>query len=397
MKKADRLGIDRKLLPLLLLVSLAHALVHVFELSLASVEQMLAEEFSVDQRVTGWLATTWRIPFGVGALLAGWATDRFGSKPLLLTYLLGCAGAALLVSQLTTLPLIFVCMFAMGCAASIYHPAGLALISHETTPENRGAALGWHGIIGSIGIASAPFIAGTVFRSGDVDWRQYYQLLAIPAVLLAVLIARFQVTSHHRLIAGEDPQRTAGDGENWSMFFRLVASGALCGFIYAAFVGFLPRYLDTVEIPGIQVARESSRNLLAGFVLAFAIAGQAVSGRLARPGQLVILLRSVLVANVPVLLWVAVAEGQMRLLATCVLAFVHFMQQPVYNSLIARFVPRHRRSLGYGFSNMMCFGIGALGPAYAGQMPADEWAFWTYGSLAVLSIVAAGLTWKLRD
>ena len=84
-------------------------------------------------------------------------------------------------------------------------------------------------------------------------------------------------------------------------------------------------------------------------------------------------------------------------MAACTLAFVHFMQQPVYNSLIARFVSSRRRSLGYGFSNMMCFGIGALGPAFAGQVSAQNWATATYCSLAVLSLLAAGLTWQLRE
>jgi predicted MFS family arabinose efflux permease len=89
----------------------------------------------------------------------------------------------------------------------------------------------------------------------------------------------------------------------------------------------------------------------------------------------------------------AIAEGQARVWATCTLAFVHFMNQPVYNSLIAQYVPHARRSVGYGFSNMICFGIGALGPAYAGFMRTDQW---TYGGLAVVAAVAGMLAFTLQ-
>jgi hypothetical protein len=88
----------------------------------------------------------------------------------------------------------------------------------------------------------------------------------------------------------------------------------------------------------------------------------------------------------------SLAEGQTRLWAACTLALVHFMNQPVYNSLIAEYVPRGRRSLGYGFSYTLCFGIGGLGPTYAGLMKDD---CWTYGGLAVIAAIAGLLALAL--
>ena len=89
----------------------------------------------------------------------------------------------------------------------------------------------------------------------------------------------------------------------------------------------------------------------------------------------------------PPLIWMAFAEGPSRFVAACVLAVIHFMNQPVYNSLIAQHIPASRRSLGYGFSNMMCFGIGAFGPYFAGQFMGDTAV---YGGLAAVA-TAAGL------
>jgi len=379
-------------LRLILIISCAHALVHIFELSLPSVEQLIGDEFSGSRQMMGWMGTVWRVPFGVGALLAGWLVDRYGSKPLLLVYLLGCGASAVLVTQAASLNMVFVAMFLMGCCASIYHPAGLAYISRITTPENRAAALGWHGVLGSAGIASAPLMASAVFAWGHVGWRQYYLLLTIPALLLAVLIA---VTIKDRPQGGQAAEVDRGSTMmDWRRYLTLVSAGALFGFIYAAFMHFLPRYLDQSGWKFAGVSPRSMRNLLAAFVLLFAIAGQAFAGRVARPQRLVNMLTIVMLANAPVLIWVALAEGPSRFWAMCTLAFVHFMSQPVYNSLIASYVPEARRSVGYGFSNMACFGFGALGPAFAGSMPNDEW---TYGGLAALALLAGGLTLRLRE
>ena len=390
---------NRATFRLVLLVSCAHALVHVFELSLPSVELMIGDEIGVGRDRTGMLGTAWRLPFGLGALLAGLLADRFGSKRLLLVYLGGCSGMALLAYWAPTLAILFAVMFGMGCFASIYHPAGLALISTETTAANRPKALGWHGIVGSLGIATAPFLAAVVFHTGTVTWRQYYALLVIPAVVIAGLLFFYlkQTPVRQKVDAARKP---ATNGEaRWRAYLLLVVIGVSMGFTYAAFMHFLPRYLDGVGIRPTWVSPESFRNYLAALVLLFAAIGQGTAGKIARAGRLEPFMALILFANVPPLVWMSLAGGQARLWAACLLALVHFMNQPVYNSLIAEYVPRARRSFGYGFSNTLCFGIGGLGPTYAGFVKDD---FRTYGGLAILAAIAGVLAlllvrWRSKD
>ena len=71
-------------------------------------------------------------------------------------------------------------------------------------------------------------------------------------------------------------------------------------------------------------------------------------------------------------------------MAAGLLALVHFMHQPIYNSLIAKYTPRRRRSLCYGFSFAMGFGLGSFGALFAGVFQSDAIV---YGTLAA----AAGL------
>jgi MFS transporter, FSR family, fosmidomycin resistance protein len=401
---------SRTVFRLILLISCAHALVHVFELALPSVEQMIGAEFHASKQQMGLLGTVWRVPFGIGAVLTGWLVDRFGSKPLLLIYLAGCVATAVMAGLADSFDVVFVSMLLMGCFASIYHPAGLALISHATTPETRGAALGWHGIFGSVGIAAAPFMAGMIFTGGNVTWKQYYFLLTIPAgVLFVVMASRLKETYRDRepdagataidpevvateggpatamLLPNSPKPRTATESPSWKRYAVLVTAGALSGFIYAGFMHFLPRYLDSSGLSVSGVSPEGLRNRLAALVLICGVAGQSIAGKLAKPGRLEWLLVAIMFANAPLLVWMAVAGGKWRVVATCSLALVHFMNQPVYNSLIAQYVPSHRRSLGYGFSNMAGFSLGGLGPAFAGYAATDLTA---YGGLAVAAVLS---------
>lgn len=375
---------------LVMLISCAHALVHAFELALPAVEQMIGDEFGVGKSATGALGMVWRLPFGLGAVFAGFLADRYGSRPLLIVYLVGCSLTAVAARWTPSFDLLFLVMLAMGCFASIYHPAGLSLISRETTPETRGSALGLHGIMGSMGIAGAPFGAMLLFSTGDLDWRDYYLILTIPAMLIAAKLFVDELRHRRELRSTVAPATVDDVPEEviqWSRYLVLVTAGALSGFVYGAFMHFLPRYVDTAGLRPDSWTPESFRNALAAIVLSCGAIGQGVAGRLCRPGRLEFLLVLVMFGNVPPLLWMAFAEGPSRFVAACVLAVVHFMNQPVYNSLIAQHIPASRRSLGYGFSNMMCFGIGAFGPLFAGQIAGDTAV---YGGLAAVAALAGG-------
>jgi FSR family fosmidomycin resistance protein-like MFS transporter len=396
-------------LRLVLLLSCCHALVHVYELSFASVEQLVAEEFGVDTAVTGWLGFCLRLPFGLCAFAAGWLADRFGAKRLLLVYLCGSSAAALLARLAPSLGLMFGAMFTLGTFASIYHPAGVGLISHVTRPENRPMALGYHGILGSAGIAAGPFLASLVLATGS-SWRHYYLVLAIPGVLLAALLM-LRFPHRHDPASTFHPQSPSNDQEQarWDCYFLLITAAVTAGFVYAAVMTFMPRYLagagwdakatlerifHAIGRDGATLRPASVGNFLTALVLLLGVLGQYASGRAARPTTLEPLMAFSFFATVPCLLWMGFATGLTRVCAAAVFAPFFFMHQPLFNSLVAKYVPRRRRSLAYGLSFTIGFGIGGTGAAFAGQVQSALGAMGplvNYGTLAVLALLAGSL------
>ena len=385
---------SRGVLALVLLVSSAHALVHMYEIALPSVEQSIAAEYYGDDAAsgklfTGFLSNAWRLMWGFGALLAGWLVDRYGGRSMLAIYLFGCAGACVLASTVLAQSHLLTAMILMGALASIYHPAGLALISHETTPENRPRALGIHGILGSAGIGLTPLVAGAML-GGGFSWRHIYWLLAVPGVVLGTVFWR-QALRHteRQAITGSSTAAPAEQPPDWRSFFTLAVMAALQGFVYSALMAYLPRYLGRDGLSWMGLSGEDSGeimgNYLASGALLLGCIGQYLAGRFARPALLELQMTLVLFGNAPLLLWMALATGWDRAVSAGLLALVHFMHQPIYNSLIAKYTPRHRRSLCYGFSFAMGLGLGSFGAGFAGSSQSD---LFVYGLLAAIAFVA---------
>ncbi len=395
-----------RILKLILLVSCAHALVHLLEQSIASVEQVITADFDLTLSGSGFLGTALRLPYGIGAFFAGLLADRFGEKRILVLYLFGSAVVSASFMFSGSASVVYSQLFALGAFASMYHPAGLALLANQTRPEERARALGVHGVLGSLGIASAPFIAGLMLTLRPGDWRGYYLLLAAVAVALGILIwlllkpEKPDAAPSDAEVAGEQPAEPYVARKTTFQlgpYTLLVIGTALGGTVYGGVLHFLPRYLKESgamspleQWTGTEISEAALGNYAAALALICGAFGQWTAGRIARPRTLPILLCLAYASNAPFLLWMTFAGGGQRLAAACCWAFVHFMNQPLYNSLLPEFLPAHRRSVGFGFSNMMGFGVGAIGPplvAAFGEQASDYTL--SYSALAALACVAA--------
>lgn len=393
--------INAATLRLILLVSCAHALVHIYELSLPSVEQEIADEYfqadpAAGKQFTGQLSNYWRLLWGLGALLAGWLVDRVGGKPMLAIYLLACGAMCVMAAFSQSRSALLVAMIGMGAMAAIYHPAGLALISHHTNLTTRPRALGIHGIFGSLGIGAAPLIAWLALTSGST-WRGYYQILALPGVALGIL---FLISMGRRTVDQDDAATTGVSVETplprWLSYFTLTIMAMLQGFVYSALMSFLPRYLSGWHLTWLGDAPEASGKVLAAAVLLCGCFGQYAAGVIARPRLLEMQLSAITFGNAPMLLWMSTASGWHRAASACLLALVHFMHQPIYNSLVAKYTPREHRSLCYGFSFAMGLGLGSFGARFAGSYQSDAFVYGTLAAVATSSGAVGIFLWLMN-
>ena len=122
-----------RVLKLVLLVSCAHALVHLLEQSIASVEQVISDEFVLNLEQSGWLGMALRLPYGLGAFASGLLADKFGEKRILVLYLLGSAVVSMSFMGTDSSSAVYGQLFALGVFGSMYHPAAVSY-THLTLP-----------------------------------------------------------------------------------------------------------------------------------------------------------------------------------------------------------------------------------------------------------------------
>ena len=142
-----------------------HSMVHIYELSIPILMTVWLVEFPVTSATLGTVVAVGYGLFGVGALPGGLLVDRFGSRRLIVACLFGMGASFLLLGVMPGVGGIAVAIAVWGLAASVYHPAGLALISNGV--EERGSAFAYHGMAGNVGIASGPFVTALLLLAFD--------------------------------------------------------------------------------------------------------------------------------------------------------------------------------------------------------------------------------------
>jgi MFS family permease len=413
------------------LAMLAHGMVHTYELSIPIFVTVWLVEFEavslagvsvgVTEATLGLVVTAGYGLFGVGALPSGVLVDRVGSRRLIVVCLFGMSAAFLLLWVAPGLLAVTFALLVWGAAASVYHPAGLALISKGV--DERGTGFAYHGIAGNLGIGLGP-LATTVLMLA-LDWRTVAAVLAVPALVAGLYATRasFDETAAVSTDGGSEGRASSGVeslseflGESRRLFagaFVAVFLVVMCsGLYYRGVLTFLPELLsslpgfDPVPVSSLLPAAlvetlgiESSRTLTPGNyfysgLLLVGVVGQYAGGKLtdrisleygiaATFGTLAVLA----VAFLPV---AALGVAPLLVLGSLLGVFL-FVAQPFYQATVAEYTPAGTRGLSYGFTYLGVFGVGALGGVVAGTILTFASPPVLFATLAGIALVAAGV------
>ncbi|WP_228546420.1 MFS transporter [Halegenticoccus tardaugens] len=409
---------------------LAHGMVHTYELAIPifvtiwlsqyEIIDLGVAQFDVTAATLSVVVTVGYGLFGVGALPGGVLVDRVGSRRLIALCLLGMSASFLLLGLAPNLVVITLALLVWGAAASVYHPAGLSLISKGV--EERGTGFAYHGMAGNVGIGLGPLLTAILLLF--LDWHVVAGVLAVPALGAAVYAARARFDETAAVAADGGETGTASGSkastgvdtlpeflaESRALFvgsFVVVFAIVLCsGLFYRGVLTFMPVVLS--DLPGFEPVSIAAvlpggaldalgveatggrqinpeRYFYSGLLMV-GVAGQYVGGKLTDriPVERGITAAFACLA-VLALAFLPVANlGTAPLLAIgALLGFSLFLVQPMYQAAVAEYTPSGTRGLSYGYTYLGVFGIGALGGVVAG-------AILTYATPAVLFATLAG-------
>ena len=374
--------------------SLAHGMFHTYELSIPLFVGLWMAEFDVSAAVIGTVIGAGYAFIGLGAPVSGVLSDRFSSRRLILASIGGMGIGFAIVALSRGLVSLAAAVLLWGCFASVYHPAGLSLISR--TADARGTVFAYHGVGGNVGTAFGPLLTALLLMF--VDWRLAAGALSGIALLVGLAGTRIEFELGAAEDAGEtgsvadELRKTARDSRTLfaTAFTVALVAVLLYGTYYRGLLTFLPDVL--AESPALRPFQLLDQTVQpAQYVytalLTVGIGGQYVGGRLTDR----VSSTAAFFGFFAVLAGLAAAFpfvrglGTVPLVGICLLlGFFVYGTAPVYQVVVAENADEAVQGLSYGFTYLAMFGVGALGASLAGFVL-------THATSAVLFFLLAGI------
>ncbi len=384
---------------IILLTCYCHFLTHLSMLVFPALVTPLAEEFGMPVADVVELGFWMYLLYGVGALPMGMLTDVWGSRRMLVLFLLGLGGSFLMAGLSDTPRQLLIGLTAMGMAASIFHPAGISLVSRAC--RRRGRVLGIMGVFGSLGLGFGPLLAGVI--TYQWGWQVVYLALGAPIAFTGVWL--FFVPIEETSLYADSADSEEGRRRQRTGFVVLLVSMMLGGFCYRGTSVILPSYFERVvpflhetlqetSLMGSTGTETLAATLLTSLVYFVGIFGQVAGGRFAdrfdlRHGYLIYHL-----ASLPFMILMALLTNIPLVLVALGYAFFTFGTQPIENSLVARLTPTGTRATSYGLKFIFTFSIGGAAvytTSYLVEHHSYASVFWLQSGLIVPLVASIGL------
>jgi DHA2 family multidrug resistance protein len=132
-----------------------------------------------------WVLTAYLLALAVVLPIAGWMADRFGYKRVyFLGLLLFTAGSALCGISESEQTLI-ISRIIQGLGAGTIMPMGMAIVSREFPPKERGVALGFWAVAAASSVSFGPLIGG--YLVDKFNWQLIF-LVNVPVGLIGLFV-----------------------------------------------------------------------------------------------------------------------------------------------------------------------------------------------------------------
>jgi MFS family permease len=279
-------------------------------------------------------------------------------------------------------------LFALaGCGDAAWHPLATAILV-QADPQNRGQALGFHAIGGTLSAVIGPVLVG--FLLASMDWRETLHWIILPTLLVGILFLQI------RKWVPEQPERKAISKEDfqhlWKIWTKKTGLLIIClissyHMSLVALMSMIPLYLR--EFHGLSSA---ITGFAFGMMVLFGAFMQPLMGRFSdRTGRRRVIIFGIATAAVCAFM-IPVLEnfGLLMMIIIFLLVGVGLLEG-IRSSVLAAAVEytgsREGTTLGFAFTLMD--GLGAFGALLAGWAAGIQFshAFLLAGILCTFSLI----------
>ena len=364
---------------------LGHAYMHLFTAFYFVIVLALEADWGLPYHELIGLWTLGALLVGVGAIPAGWLSDRWSAAGMMVVMFVGLGLSGIVCAFLDTPAALLLGLSAIGLFSSIYHPVGIAWLVKSA--DRPGRALGINGIFGSVGIAAAGLLAGAL-----IDFYSWRAAFFVPGVIALVTGLALFVCLRLGLVEEGSARRApppASRGDMVRVFTILLMTMLAMGIIFQASQAAMPKVFD---LRLRDLVGEGTFGVGALVALVYLTGGlmQVVGGYLADRYPLKPIYLFSWALQVPVLVGIGLFSGLPLLVLATMTVMLGAGALPAENLLLNRYSPEKHRGLAFGIKYVIAFGSAPIALQLVAKMHARTGEFlWLFVSLAILAAVAA--------
>ena len=337
--------------------ALGHLLMHMFAAFYFVIVLAIEDDWklSYDELLNLWFLGSLLV--GLGALPAGWISDRWRRSGMIAIMFIGLGISSLLCGLSGNKVSLFISLSLLGLFCAIYHPAGISWVVN--TSKETGKALGFNNIFGGVGIGLGAFFAGVLIE--QFNWQAAFMLPGLISLVVGLSLTYHLKSGKISLknISSEQFKDNPEKNQMLKIAIIMLLSITCLSFVYQILQTSLPKAIDIRLTDSLDLSTSDIGYIVAAIYI--------VSGLMNYVGGILTdkysekLIYSIGIVGQGLLLLLIVSLSNYWLIAIS-LAIVAFNSSilPAENLLLAKFSPEKYQSLVYGIKFIVSFTVGPI-------------------------------------
>ena len=337
--------------------ALGHLLMHMFAAFYFVIVLAIEDDWklSYDELLNLWFLGSLLV--GLGALPAGWISDRWSRSGMIAIMFIGLGISSLLCGLSGNKVSLFISLSLLGLFCAIYHPAGISWVVN--TSKETGKALGFNNIFGGVGIGLGAFFAGVLIE--QFNWQAAFMLPGLISLVVGLSLTYYLKSGKISLknISSEQFKDNPEKNQMLKIAIIMLLSITCLSFVYQILQTSLPKAIDIRLTDSLDLSTSDIGYIVAAIYI--------VSGLMNYVGGILTdkysekLIYSIGIVGQGLLLLLIVSLSNYWLIAIS-LAIVAFNSSilPAENLLLAKFSPEKYQSLVYGIKFIVSFTVGPI-------------------------------------
>ena len=365
--------------------ALGHLFMHMFAACYFVIVLAIEDDwaFSYDELISLWILGSLLV--GLGAIPAGWLSDRWSRSGMIAIMFIGLGLASLSCGFSDSKSSLFISLSLLGLFCSIYHPAGISWVVN--TSKKTGKALGINNIFGGVGIGLGAAMSGIIINL--YNWQMAFIIPGLASLILGGCLF-WHIASKRISLANITSENFSKDPEK-SDYLKIIVimliSIACIGFVFQILQTSLPKVIDIRLGESLGLGTTKIGMAVAAI---YVISGlmNYLGGVLADLySEKIIYVIGILGQGI-LLLFVASLSNYLLIIASLLVVALNSGILPAENILLARFSPVKYQSVVYGIKFIVTFTMAPLAVMLISKSYENTNEFYfLYGICSVLMIL----------